>query len=367
MKIHTAKIADLIAAEYNPRKLSQEQRDNLADSLKRFGLVDPVIVNKHPDRDNILVGGHQRTKVWKDLGNDTIPAVFVELDRDRERELNVRLNKNTGDWDMEALLAEFDTDELVDWGWAESELAEFEELIPPPEVEEDDFDCEPPEEPKTELGRIYQLGKHRLMCGDSTCEKTVGRLMDGEKADMVFTDPPFDMEYQSVQKTFEHFPDVLAFYILCDRQSARMTLDYEDRFYSTFILVTKNSLLVSNKQPIVAHCMIPCFNFRNARRDLNQVYTVVEAGRDLHMAGKGASHAKSLKTYEQFFSNWLDAGDLIVDYFGHSGSSLVAAHGLGRRCYMMELDPGYCDVIVRRYCELTNQDAEAVFETGVAE
>jgi hypothetical protein len=123
MKIHPVKIADLISAEYNPRKLSDTQRENLADSLKRFGLVDPIIVNKHPDRENILVGGHQRTKVWKDLGNDTIPAVFVELDRDKERELNVRLNKNTGDWDMETLLSEFDTDELTDWGWGSEELA----------------------------------------------------------------------------------------------------------------------------------------------------------------------------------------------------------------------------------------------------
>jgi len=122
VKIVNRKISELIAAEYNPRQLTEAQHQALTDSLKRFGVVDPVIVNRHKDRDNIIVGGHQRLRVWRELGNDTIPTVEVELDRDRERELNVRLNRNTGEWDWDMLANEFDIEELTDWGFEEGAL-----------------------------------------------------------------------------------------------------------------------------------------------------------------------------------------------------------------------------------------------------
>ena len=124
MKIVNRKIADLIAAEYNPRQLTEKQHQDLTDSLKRFGMVDPVIVNRHPDRDNIIVGGHQRLRIWKELGNKEAPTVEVELDRDKERELNIRLNRNSGEWDWDALANGFDVAELTDWGFDEGELSE---------------------------------------------------------------------------------------------------------------------------------------------------------------------------------------------------------------------------------------------------
>lgn len=122
MKITERKMADLIAAEYNPRQMTKEQAAQLRDSMMRFGVVDPVIVNEHEDRKNIVVGGHQRLRIWRELGNETIPTVAVTLDRDAERELNVRLNKNTGDWDWDALANGFDVDELTDWGFDAEEL-----------------------------------------------------------------------------------------------------------------------------------------------------------------------------------------------------------------------------------------------------
>lgn len=125
MKIKIRKISDLIGAEYNPRQLTNDQHRHLTDSLKRFGMVDPVIVNAHADRKDIIVGGHQRLKVWAELGNDIIPTVEVDLDRDRERELNVRLNRNTGEWDWDVLANEFDVEELTDWGFSEDELQGF--------------------------------------------------------------------------------------------------------------------------------------------------------------------------------------------------------------------------------------------------
>ena len=132
MKIKTRKISDLIRAEYNPRELTKEQQNQLTDSLKRFGLVDPIIVNTHKDRKNILVGGHQRMKVWESMGNETIPTVEVNLSLEKEKELNVRLNKNTGQFDMELIqehnLALMDDDDALQT-WIDEVLAEFPDKV----------------------------------------------------------------------------------------------------------------------------------------------------------------------------------------------------------------------------------------------
>ena len=122
MEIVNIKINDLIAAEYNPRQLTKDQYKHLSDSVKRFGLVDPIIVNKNKDRKNIVVGGHQRIRVAKDLKINDIPCVEVDLDYDKERELNVRLNKNMGEFDYDVLANMFDMDELIDWGFEEKDI-----------------------------------------------------------------------------------------------------------------------------------------------------------------------------------------------------------------------------------------------------
>jgi hypothetical protein len=115
-------IGALIFAEYNPRQLTKDQYKGLRDSIERFGLVDPIIVNKHKDRKNIVVGGHQRIRIAQDLGFKKIPCVEVELDADREKELNIRLNKNVGEWDYDALANNFDVGELTEWGFTDDEL-----------------------------------------------------------------------------------------------------------------------------------------------------------------------------------------------------------------------------------------------------
>ena len=125
MKIVQRSINDLIFAEYNPRELTPDQHQQLKDSLTRFGVVDPVIVNTHKDRKDIIVGGHQRTKVWKEMGNKEIPTVEVSLNPEKERELNIRLNKNSGQWDEQALQENFNTEELIEWGFDNSELEFF--------------------------------------------------------------------------------------------------------------------------------------------------------------------------------------------------------------------------------------------------
>lgn len=129
MKTVDRKIDDLIPAEYNPRQMTEKQTEDLRASLKRFGVVEPILINTHKDRKNIVIGGHQRLRVWKSLGNETIPCVEIKVARDRERELNVRLNQNTGKFDIEILKKEFDIQDLGDWGFGEDELSEIEEAL----------------------------------------------------------------------------------------------------------------------------------------------------------------------------------------------------------------------------------------------
>ena len=121
-KIISKDIDSLIFAEYNPRKINKDQYKHLKDSIDRFGLVDPIIVNKNKDRKNIIVGGHQRVKVAKDMNIKEVPVLEVDLTYDRERELNVRLNANTGEWDTDILANMFDIDELQDWGFDDIDL-----------------------------------------------------------------------------------------------------------------------------------------------------------------------------------------------------------------------------------------------------
>lgn len=122
MKIKERKILELKPAEYNPRQLTDKQYKQLKKSLKTFGCVEPVVVNANPMRKDIIIGGHQRCKVWSDLGNDSIPTVEVELDEAQEMELNVRLNKNTGEFDMDTLSNYFDMDMLKEWGFEDYEF-----------------------------------------------------------------------------------------------------------------------------------------------------------------------------------------------------------------------------------------------------
>lgn len=197
LKVTNILITDLKSADYNPRKWSDVAINGLKESIQKFGLVDPIIVNHAPNRLNIVIGGHFRLKVARDMGFKEIPVVYVNIpETDKEKELNLRLNKNVGEWDWN-LLAKFDESFLSTVGFSSEELDEVFDIDSNPEI----FDLEK-ELKKLEIGTIefqkgdiYALGKSRLMCGDSTIESDVLRLMNGEKADMCFTDPPYILDY----------------------------------------------------------------------------------------------------------------------------------------------------------------------------
>lgn len=203
IKVEYVAISSLKLAAYNPRKHSEDILSQIKTSITKFGVVDPIIVNAAPKRNNIVIGGHLRLKVVKELGHKTIPVVYVHIsDTEKEKELNLRLNKNVGEFDME-LLAEFDETLLSEVGFDSQELDEI-----------FDIDEETPEvfDLKEELRKLdiqkvsvkkgdrYLLGEHHIMCGDSTVKEDVLKLMGKQKADMCFTDPPYILNYLKGKK-----------------------------------------------------------------------------------------------------------------------------------------------------------------------
>jgi DNA modification methylase len=188
---------ELKPAEYNPRKWDESAKKHLKESITRFGLVDPFVVNEAPERHNVLIGGHFRWAMSKELGVKEVPVCYVNIpDLEKEKELNLRLNKNQGEFDLE-LLAQFDESFLAEVGFDSEELDKiFED-----ETEEEMFDLKKEleklniQEINVQKGDVYDLDGSKLMCGDSTIEADVLKLMDGHKADMTMTDPPYLLDY----------------------------------------------------------------------------------------------------------------------------------------------------------------------------
>ena len=187
MKIESKLIKDLKPAKYNPRQITKKQYNDLKKSIEKFDLVDPIIVNK----DYTVIGGHQRLKICKELKYKDVDCVILDLTKEEERELNIRLNKSGGEWDMDILANEFDVQELKEWGFKDIEFGFNIDKITEGNTEDDHI----PEakESRVKLGDVWQLGNHRLMCGDSTKESDVEKLMNGDKAELLHADPPYGM------------------------------------------------------------------------------------------------------------------------------------------------------------------------------
>jgi len=196
LEIVSTSISRLKASEYNPKKMSKKQEADITESIKRFGLVDPIIANDFSGRENIIIGGHQRYKIMKKLGYKEIPVVFVSFNEKQEKELNLRLHKNQAEFDLD-LLQNFEHELLLDVGFESQEIDEIFTMDDTPEI----FDLEK-ELKKLDIasidvkeGDIYELGESRLMCGDSTKEPDIIKLMNGEKANLCLTDPPYILDY----------------------------------------------------------------------------------------------------------------------------------------------------------------------------
>lgn len=397
MNIQIIDINKLIPATYNPRKdLKQDDAEyiKIKNSIVKFGFVSPLVINK----DMTVIGGHQRLKVLKDLGITEVECIVVDLDKTNEKALNIALNKIQGDWDeerLEALLQELKLEEF-DINLTGFDFDEVDEMLKDISgSKEDDFDIdsayEEIEEPITKPGDIWILGNHRLMCGDSTIQENIKKLMNNRKSDMVFTDPPYLMNFEGnvyadgsksfnarygkikndnmnredgdkfILKMFEIIKKYnKGAYYVC---FYRLGLDYIFRAldklnnrYKALIIWNKGNHTLSNSdymskyEPIIYGWFQSHLFYGN--RSNFDIW-------DIERTKKNELHPtmKPVDLVVEAIKNSSKVEDIILDLFGGSGTTLIAAEQMNRICYMMELEPKYCDVIVKRWEILTNREA----------
>ena len=356
MRIEKRKISDLIKAEYNPRKISVVQLQELKDGIKEFGLVSPLVVNENPERKNIIVGGHQRLKIWEELGNKEVDCSIVNLELDKERKLNIKLNKNGGTFDDDLLKEFFDYEELIDWGFTAGELFDQDEKT---EGLIDDDDIPEVKESRVVRGDIWQLGEHRVMCGDSTSSDDVEKLMNGEKADMVFTDPPFPNNSEimhdmiiDIDKAFTNARNY------CDNL---MIWFWDNISFPEFgEMVTTKHIWHKTNGWQAGHFETMYGYHNDNKRHEQLVFNANSVGINNKRETQGFHLTPKPLELPILIFEKLKFKNFVLDLFLGSGSTLMACEKTNRKCYGMELDEKYCDVIINRWEQFTGNKAEKI-------
>ena len=334
MKLEKRKTDELKFYPGNPRKMDRKEMEKLKKSISEFGLVDPLIVNK----DNEVIGGNQRLKVIKTLGIKEVDVVVVDLPKSKEKALNIALNRISGEFD-EGLLKNFIDDieplDLKLTGLDDKEISLLDDNV---EVQEDEYQEPEDIEVTVKKGDVYQLGNHRLMCGDATIKEDVEKLMNGEKADMVFTDPPYGVNYQSNMRTKSKKFGVL--------KNDNLVLK---EWIKNAILYSTGWILFFTDWKIIEEWI-------DAGKQIGKLTNMIiwDIGKDNPNTYKHPTQ-KPVKLSSLAIET-LSKGS-ILDLFGGSGSTLIASEQLGRKCYMMEIDPYYCQVIIDRWEKFTGKKA----------
>lgn len=385
MEIKELPLKELKPAAYNPRKKlkkGDKEYEKIKQSLLKFGYVDPIIVNE----DLTVIGGHQRLTVLKDLDYETAKCVIVDLPKEDEKALNIALNKITGQWD-EALLADLlldlqESDFNLDLtGFEPPEIDDILSNVHDKELSEDEFDVE--EELKKQTlsrhGDIWQLGKHRVICGDSTKAETYKQLLDDRKANLVVTDPPYNVDveetagkilndnmsdgdfYQFLLSMFtqveNHMEDDASIYVFhSDTEGLNFRKAFKDAgFYlSGCCIWKKNSLVLGRSSYQWQH--EPCL-YGWKKKGKHQWFSDRKQttiwGYDRPKSSKDHPTMKPIQLMAYPIQNSSMRGTIVLDPFLGSGSTLIAADQTGRVCYGIELDEKFVDVIVKRYIEVT--------------
>lgn len=380
MTIKNKRLADITPYAQNAKNHDKKQIDNVAESIKQYGFVQPIVI----DRDGVIVIGHCRALAAKQLGMDEVPCVCVDdLTPEQVRALRLVDKKtNESPWDIDLLSLELDDLDLTgfdfDWGMPEAEE---------PEVEEDEApDVDEINPPITKVGNIWQLGRHRLMCGDSTSTECVQELMGGIQADILVTDPPYGVDYTGKTKD--------ALKIVNDAKD-----DAEFVGFLRAAFAAADAVLKPGAVYYIWHATTRAYAFETACQqvgwDIRQILIWVKnamvLGRQdyqwrhepcLYGWKAGAGHLwasdrkqttvlefdrptknkehptmKPVKLIDYQIKNNTKGGDVVLDLFAGSGTTVIACEQNGRKAYVMECDPKYCDVIVRRWEKLTGEKA----------
>ena len=388
MKTVDVLLKDIKPYENNPR-FNDNAVDAVAKSIQEFGFQQPLVL----DKDNVIIVGHTRYKASKKLGLKAVPCIIADqLTEEQCKAYRLADNKvgELATWDMEML-----TVELGDLEDTDFDMTLFGFEIEEPEVEaevvEDEFECEIPEEPKSKLGDVYQLGSHRLMCGDSTNLTDVEKLMGGEKADMLLTDPPYNVDYEGKTK---------------DKLKIENDKMDNDSFRQFLVDAFSNADMVMKEGAVfyIWHADSEGYNFRGAcfdtgwkvRQCLIWNKNCMVMGRQdyqwkhepcLYGWKEGAGHLwasdrkqttvinfdkptrnelhptmKPVPLFDYQIKNNTKGGDIVLDLFGGSGTTIMACEQNGRRAYTMEFDPRYVDVIIERWEQFTGQKAHLITE-----
>lgn len=384
MQIEKKKVIDLVPADYNPRKdlkPGDKEYEKLKRSIDEFGYVDPLIWNKRTSR---LVGGHQRLKVLKDMGIDEVDVVVVDMDEEKEKALNVALNKISGDWDKDKLMLLITDLQGEDFdvsltGFDPEELDDLFKDNLKDDVKNDNFDVdkELKKPTMTKPGDLWQLGEHRLLCGDSTKEESYNLLMAGKQANLVITDPPYNVNYQgsagkikndnmkddafyqfllaaftNMEKSMADDASIYVFH--ADTEGLNFRKAFSDAgFYLSGTCIWVKQSLVLGRSPYQWRHEPILFGWKKKGKHCwyagRKESTIWEF--DKPKKNKDHPTMKPIPLLAYPIMNSSMTNSIVLDPFGGSGSTLIACEQTKRICRTIELDEKFCDVIVKRYIE----------------
>ena len=392
MEFKRLKIADLIPASYNPRKKLKKgdrEYEKIRNSITEFGYVEPVIVNS----DMTIIGGHQRATVLTDLGYEEIDCIVIDIDKQKEKALNIALNKITGEWNKE-LLADLIADlqdsdfDVSCTGFEPPEIEQLFNSVHDKKITEDDFDVDAElEKPAmSKMGDVWTLGRHRLVVGDSTLPETYDVLMAGAKANLVVTDPPYNANYEgtagkikndnmpdkefyqflfaafvNMEQNMENDASIYVFHADTEGLNFRSAFKAAG-FYLSGCCIWKKQSLVLGRSPYQWQHEPVLFGWKKGGKhnwysDRKQT-TIWEFDRPKKSESHPTSKPVGLVAYP--IKNSCMSNRIVLDPFGGSGSTLIACEQTNRICYTIELEEKYADVIVNRYIEQAGS-AENVF------
>jgi len=354
----TVKITEVKPNPKNPRIIKDDKFRKLVKSIQEF----PDMLNKRPlivftdtDGKYVVLGGNMRLKACKEIGLKEIPIILAdEWTEEQKAEFLIKDNVGFGEWDWDQLANEWDAEKLDDWGLDLPIDIGVTEL----EAEEDDFDV--PEggiETDIVLGDLFEIGEHRLLCGDSTDSDAVAKLMNGKHADMVFTDPPYDIENQEYSTNIHMFTKDANIFVMHDDRGIVEYLRKSALTFKQFFVANFQFSSPRGNDPYLQHILVShemngdAVKNKNLHDGFSSIFKMEYRFR-LKDELTEHNHQKPIDMIAKFLNHYSNEHQIVMDLFLGSGTTMVAAHQLNRKCYGMELDPKYCQVIVERMKKL---------------